>query len=62
MNKPEPISYDDIDDDYGDEWACTWCGGDGINEDPNWDEWDGKHYPPCSCCAGTGLRKHQTVF
>lgn len=53
----EEPEYDD------DEWACTHCGGDGMqeNDDPLWHGFD-KAEIPCECCAGTGLRKHQTVF
>lgn len=55
--------------DFDDEdWAsedleCTWCGGERIedNDDP---EWYGYHrdWISCRACAGTGLRKHQTIF
>jgi DnaJ-class molecular chaperone len=49
--------YDD------DELECTWCGGEGIqeNDDPLWHGFD-RDWIPCECCNGTGLRKHQTVF
>jgi DnaJ-class molecular chaperone len=51
----------EYDDD--DELQCTWCGGEGIqeNDDPLWYGFD-KDFIPCQCCNGTGLRKHQTVF
>lgn len=50
-------------DDFDDELDCTWCGGEGIqdNDDPLWHGFD-KDWIPCECCAGTGLRKHQTIF
>jgi hypothetical protein len=52
--------YEDPDD----EWACTFCGGEGDGEvdDPLWDECDEFGWGECSACGGTGLRKHQTVF
>lgn len=52
--------YEDPDD----EWACTFCGGDGYTEvdDPLWDDCDEFGIGECSACSGTGLRKHQTVF
>lgn len=56
------IEEDDEYYDDSDELACTWCGGDGMqeNDDPLW---HGDVYEiPCECCSGTGLRKHQTVF
>lgn len=51
-------------DDYDDEWACTWCGGDGYTDDlnPLEDNCDEHGYGPCPCCNGTGERKHQTIF
>ena len=51
--------YEDCDD----ELACTWCGGDGVqeNDDPLWHGFD-TDWIPCECCGGTGLRKHQTIF
>lgn len=52
------------DEDCGDEWACTWCGGEGETEidDPLVDDCDEWGTGPCSACGGTGLRKHQTIF
>jgi len=46
---------------FDDEWACTWCGGEGYveSDDPLW---DGGDIVPCSACNGTGERKHQTLF
>lgn len=54
----------EIDDDYGDEWACTWCDGEGFDEvdDPMLDDCDEFGWGKCSACNGTGLRKHQTIF
>lgn len=51
------------DDYYDDELECTWCGGEGMqeNDDPLWHGFD-VDFIPCECCNGTGLRKHQTVF
>lgn len=55
----------DEDDDYfdDDELECTWCGGEGMqeNDDPLWHGFD-VDFIPCECCNGTGLRKHQTIF
>ena len=51
-------------DEYdNDELECTWCGGEGVqeNDDPLWYGFD-VYEIPCECCNGTGLRKHQTVF
>jgi len=54
--------YDDYFDD-DDEWECTWCGGEGFDDDPNWGDWVDEHgLAPCKACNGTGLRKHQTLF
>jgi DnaJ-class molecular chaperone len=49
--------------DYDDELDCTWCGGEGEeeNDDPFWYGFD-VEFIPCGACNGTGLRKHQTVF
>jgi hypothetical protein len=53
---------------FDDELDCTWCGGDGIEEDcPNPLECAGPHDKwgngcPCGPCGGTGLRSKQTVF
>lgn len=57
----ESCDCDFYDDD--DELECTWCGGEGIqdNDDPLWYGFD-RDWIPCQCCSGTGLRKHQTVF
>lgn len=51
---------DDCDDDNA---VCSWCGGDGEqeNDDPLWHGFD-VDFIPCECCAGTGLSKFQTVF
>lgn len=61
----EVADDEDEDDfyDYDDELDCTWCGGDGVqeNDDPLWHGFD-KDWIPCECCAGTGLRSHQTIF
>lgn len=63
--EPRPDEIEEADDDwldeFGDELDCTWCGGDGWqeNDDPLWYDGD---IIPCQACDGTGLRKHQTVF
>lgn len=61
MNEFENI-WDDYEDD-GDDAPCSWCGGEGVqeNDDPLWYGFD-VDFIPCECCAGTGLRSHQTVF
>lgn len=53
-----------IEDEQDEEWACTFCGGDGFSEvdDPLIDDCDEWGIGDCSACGGTGLRKHQTVF
>lgn len=53
---------DDFDDDP-DDLDCTFCGGDGIeeNDDPLWYGFD-RDWIPCRACDGTGSRKHQTIF
>ena len=53
---PEYDDYDQDDD------PCTWCGGEGVqeNDDPLW--YGDKDEIPCRCCDGTGLRSHQTIF
>lgn len=68
MNEVPSIDYPDEQDEYwlegdGDELACTWCGGEGIqeNDDPLWYGFDVDEVP-CECFNGTGLRKHQTIF
>jgi len=59
----DEMQADAIDDEYDDEWYCTWCGGDGMqeNDDPLWYGSDAD-FISCECCNGTGLRKHQTIF
>lgn len=54
---------DDEDFKDGDDLECTWCGGEGTqeNDDPLWYGFD-VDFVPCECCDGTGLRKHQTIF
>lgn len=51
-------------DEYEDdeEWFCTWCGGDGYqeNDDPLW--YGDVDLVPCECCQGTGKREYQTIF
>jgi DnaJ-class molecular chaperone len=58
----EPPDEADYEEDK--EWACTWCGGDGVqdNDDPLWYGFDTAWWIPCEYCGGTGLRKHQTIF
>ena len=55
-----PIDEDDIEDD--ENWACTFCGGDGTmeNDDPVF--YGHNRDVSCSACGGTGERKHQTIF
>lgn len=49
-------------EEYEDEdLDCTWCGGEGMEENPDPLWYDGD-YIPCTACAGTGKRSHQTVF
>jgi DnaJ-class molecular chaperone len=57
----EPYTEDDGAD-LDAEWYCTYCGGDGWmdNDDQLWYGHDND--VPCSACAGTGHRKHQTIF
>lgn len=54
---------DDDDDDPDADWACTFCGGDGFeeNDDPLWYGFDVAEIP-CRACDGTGERKQQTIF
>jgi len=66
LQAPGDGPYDEPpDDDYEDdeEWCCTWCSGEGVqeNDDPLWHGFD-TDWIPCECCGGTGLRKHQTIF
>jgi DnaJ-class molecular chaperone len=46
-----------------DQEPCSWCGGEGVqeNDDPLWWGFD-RDWIPCECCGGTGLRSHQTIF
>lgn len=51
------------DDDWGEEWACTHCGGDGLccdGADPLGNCPDDYHR--CHACHGSGRRKDQTLF
>ncbi len=63
-NPPLAHPFDDYDDEYDDELACTHCGGEGFDQvdDPFWDECDEFGWGPCTSCRGTGLRSHQWVF
>lgn len=59
--EPEQEYYED---DYDEcEWDCTFCCGEGVeeNDDPLWYGFD-VDFIPCRACRGTGLRKHQTIF
>lgn len=52
--------YDD-DPEGGDDFACTFCGGEGTCEagcDPGW--YDDIH--ACHACNGTGRRRDQVIF
>lgn len=51
---------DDVIDD--DDWACTFCGGDGTMENDDQVFYGHNRDIPCSACGGTGERKHQTIF
>lgn len=64
MSDQEPI-YDEHTEEFyedPDELPCTWCGGEGWqeNDDPLW--YGDADEVPCTACSGTGLRKNQTVF
>lgn len=61
MTGGDKIPWDEFD--YDDELGCTWCGGEGEeeNDDPLWYGFD-IDYIPCRACAGTGKRSHQTIF
>jgi hypothetical protein len=51
------------DDDWGEEWACTHCGGEGVctdGSDPLGNCPDVPHR--CHACGGSGARKDQTIF
>jgi DnaJ-class molecular chaperone len=63
MTGGDPIPEEVWDEFFDDELECTWCGGDGVqeNDDPLWYGFD-DDWIPCECCNGTGLRKHQTIF
>ena len=54
---------EDEDPYYEDEWPCTWCGGEGTedNDNPLWYGFD-VEWIPCRACSGTGLRSKQTIF
>jgi hypothetical protein len=57
--------WDLPDDDYDDEWECTWCGGDCYTECDDPIQCCRRHVNgmcPCGACGGTGLRKNQAVF
>lgn len=61
-NDPHFDSDPDEEPEYDEEWACTWCGGDGTmeNDDPVF--YGHNRDIKCSACGGTGLREYQTVF
>lgn len=52
----------ELDDEYEEDWECTFCGGDGSmeNDDPVF--YGHNRDVPCSACGGTGKREHQTIF
>lgn len=55
--------HDPYEDDFGNEFECTHCNGDGdcdANANPLWDCDDDLHQ--CHACGGSGLRKDQRVF
>lgn len=58
------ICFDEVEDydDY-EELDCTWCDGEGDqeNDDPLWYGFE-VDFVPCSACGGTGLRSRQTIF
>lgn len=67
MGSPTPRIGPDLmevweeDADPDDDWACTFCGGDGTQETDDYFE-DGADIVDCRACGGTGERKHQTIF
>lgn len=63
MTGGDKIPPEDWDFEYDDELDCTWCGGEGIeeNDDPLWWGFD-RAWIPCQACNGTGKREHQTIF
>jgi DnaJ-class molecular chaperone len=51
------------DDDFGQEWDCTHCAGEGTcddNANPLWDCDDQLH--PCHACGGSGKCSDQRIF
>lgn len=52
----------EVDDEYDEEWACTFCGGDGTIENDDAVFYGHNRDIPCSACGGTGERKHQSIF
>ena len=59
VDEPEDLGDDD---DFNEEWYCTWCMGDGLEENDDPIERGPGEFLPCGACNGTGLRKHQTIF
>lgn len=60
MGDPTQDIHDDLDeltdyDEYDDEPTCSWCGGEGIqeNDDPLWYGFD-RDWIPCEACNGRG--------
>lgn len=54
---------EDDDEDWGEELACTHCGGEGLcmdGSDPLGNCPDDPHR--CHACGGSGDRKDQTIF
>ncbi len=52
-------------DEFADDPACAWCGGDGFVPDdemgdPLW--YDENEFYPCSSCGGSGLAKDMTCW
>lgn len=59
---PDMLEFPDDEEDYDDDWACSFCGGSGDmeNDDPVF--YGHNRDVACSACGGTGERKHQTIF
>jgi DnaJ-class molecular chaperone len=59
--RPDEIIEGDEDDWDPDELDCTFCGGEGIeeNDDPLWYDGD---WITCRACGGSGKRSDQTLF
>ena len=45
-----------------DDLDCTWCGGNGYQENDDMLWYGDVPEVPCEACNGTGKRKHQWLF